>query len=506
MIADREIPSEASKPIIRALFREGRSLQFLLWACVLAVFSLPSYGADPFYVSLMRDGIDSFDRGEHQRAAESLRLANFGFLDEPSLLAEGLVRYSLTQIKIGNQEGFRGSFRRILEIEERFGAYTASQMPLSLRKSFETAAKDLIPESLLSAVPSFQPLARQRAADRITALPKAQRREALQAKIDDDPAEPLWRLELAQLTLDNGSPQEALGYLSSILEKDPDDAWARCLQGEALALVHRCTRGLSDLQECPEAKTQARFALPLIQCQITLENWPGADQALAVLDPSLRSQRDFVRLGRRIQRGLRQQGASKTKVTKGSAPSAGAAGTADATKESPTTAVRTRPPTAPRSRPVSGSSEGGVTASSRDRSQSSKRTTSTPRRPITTEEKNKLDEARRLLSDARRSADLLPALALARSVADSHPESRKAQHLVAEISYRASRWREAAAYFRRGGDPGNDRPNLLFFMAIAFYESGDAAGARGALQRSLPKLQRTEFVDAYVHKILGGSR
>ena len=41
-------------------------------------------------------------------------------------------------------------------------------------------------------------------------------------------------------------------------------------------------------------------------------------------------------------------------------------------------------------------------------------------------------------------------------------------------------------------------------MAVAFYESGDKATAAKALERCLPSLQRTPYVDGYAKKILGG--
>lgn len=124
-------------------------------------------------------------------------------------------------------------------------------------------------------------------------------------------------------------------------------------------------------------------------------------------------------------------------------------------------------------------------------------------KPLTEAERGKLDQARRLLAEQRTARELREAYQLAREVADIHAELKEAQHLAAEGAYRISRWSDAAAYFRRGGDPGEDEPERLFYMAVAFYESGDAAGAAAALKRSLPNLKRTPYVDAYAKKILG---
>jgi hypothetical protein len=88
-------------------------------------------------------------------------------------------------------------------------------------------------------------------------------------------------------------------------------------------------------------------------------------------------------------------------------------------------------------------------------------------------------------------------------VADAHPDAREVQYLAGEAAYRNSRWADAAVFFKRGGAPGDDRPELLFYMAVALYEVGDQPGAAAALRRSLPNLQKTPYVEGYVKRILG---
>jgi hypothetical protein len=121
---------------------------------------------------------------------------------------------------------------------------------------------------------------------------------------------------------------------------------------------------------------------------------------------------------------------------------------------------------------------------------------------ITDADLKKLDQARRTLAEPRLAKDLKAAFELARGVADAHPGFKEAQHLAAEGAYRISRWSDAAAYFRRGGDPGEEAPERLFYLSVVLYESGDAPGAATALKRALPNLKRTPYVDSYVRKIL----
>ena len=123
-------------------------------------------------------------------------------------------------------------------------------------------------------------------------------------------------------------------------------------------------------------------------------------------------------------------------------------------------------------------------------------------RPLSAAEHEAMARSERLLT-ASTIPDLRESLRLARQLADAHPDYREAQYLAGEAAYRNSRWTEAAAYFRRGGPPGDDHPELLFYMAVAFYEVGDQPGAASALRRSLPGLQKTPFVESYVKRILG---
>ncbi|HEX5757962.1 MAG TPA: hypothetical protein VF121_02105, partial [Thermoanaerobaculia bacterium] len=114
----------------------------------------------------------------------------------------------------------------------------------------------------------------------------------------------------------------------------------------------------------------------------------------------------------------------------------------------------------------------------------------------------RLDGVRRLLA-AGGQGELRDALAAARELADANPSSREAQHLAAEAAYRSARWQDAAVYFKRGGEPGDARPELLFYYAVALYESGERSAAATALERSLPNLERTPYVDSYARRILG---
>ena len=301
---------------------------------VLALLgALPAAAVDPFYQGLLREGALLYDRGDYPGSARTLKIACFGMLDEPKALAGCLSRLALAQDRYDDAEGFLDTFRRLAEVEERFGGWTGAELPAEARAALEQRLVARIPAAALRSIPAFRPLADRKEAQ----VPPSQ----------------------------GGKPADA-----------------------------RPRRGQPD--------------------------------------------------------------ASPARVTAAPPPAPAAAAPQ---------------PAQPRA--------------------------------IDSAERDRMAQARKLLAEKTRVKDLRQAYDLAREVADAHPESVEAQHLAAEAAYRISSWADAARYFRRGGEPGEDQPELQFYMAVALFESGDAQGAASILRRSLPNLQRSPYVDAYARKILG---
>jgi hypothetical protein len=298
----------------------------------LLVFLLSTFPAgaavDPFYQSLLRDGQHAFDRKDYAAATRDLRLACFGMLDEPRLLADCLVRLALAQDRANDVMGFQESFQRLVEIEDRFKAYSQGGLAPDLRAALEARLPARIPAATLAGAPAFR---------------------------------------------------------STVATRKPEPVPAT---------------------------------------------------------------------------------ASPPRDRKGG-----------------------KEPAGPVETPAAGSSQIQVAPAGA--------------KPLSAAELDKLEQARRLLSEQHPLKELRQAFDLAREVADAHPEFREAQHLAGEGAYRISRWSDATVYFRRGGDPGEDKPERLFYLAVCLYESGNAVGAAAALRRALPNLQRTPYVDSYAKKILG---
>ncbi|MGD2114947.1 MAG: tetratricopeptide repeat protein [Acidobacteriota bacterium] len=111
----------------------------LLLATLFLGATVPCHAAHPHYLRLLREGTLALEQGDAAEARHDLRLACFGLLEEPPLLAECLMRLGLAQAELNDTDGFHETFRRMVEIEQRFGAYDDADVPATLRSAFEQA-------------------------------------------------------------------------------------------------------------------------------------------------------------------------------------------------------------------------------------------------------------------------------------------------------------------------------------------------------------------------------
>lgn len=432
--------------------RSGLLPPLLLVALAMPLAPSPARAADPFYERLLVEGSNLDERGEHAAAARTLGLACFGLLEEPDRLTACLVRLGLAQAGAHDSDGFRDSFGRLTEVDGRFGSYARAELSPALRHAYEERLTELVPPATLAAAPAFAALARSKQDEAISRLPARERRRELERRIAQEPDNSHWRLLAADLALADGRSAEALAQAQTVLAKEPANREALCWRGLAEAAKQDCKAASTDLAGCARARRERRFAQPLLACEVTLADWVAARALAADLLQEVRSDAAVAALLDRVAR----------------APAAAAP-------------AATIPPPAP---PAAESAPEAKAA-------------------LPGDDRARLDRARRLLQQAKTAGDLTEALDLARGVADANGESTEAQYLAAQIAYRSSKWTEAVTYFKRGGDPGDGQPVLLFYLAVSEYEAGDRDAAAAALKRCLPRLDHTPFVDAYVQKILG---
>ncbi len=459
----------------------------LLLAAGALLLAAAVHAADPFYTRLLREGTDAYNRKEYVTAVQKLRVACFGFLDDPEVLADGLTRLALAQAASGDAKGFAETFERIADVEDRFKGYTRASTPPDVRAAFEKLVLQFIPRATLAERPAFARLIAP-PADRAAKGTPAPRRKEPERQARAEPQGAAESLTAGELALSQGDAKGALAAAEKALAMEPRNREALRLRGLALAADRRWQPALDDLTVSGSLGTDRAATEAGLRSLVELARFEDASALYGGLTRDLAADPAIQRLGRVAAVGVEQARSTPTPVPPPTvAPSRPPQPTppATATPSPPATPSPTPPPT-PAPSP---------TATVPGRTPTAK---AAARKP-TPEEQAELDAIRALVSASRFDE----ALERARSLADIQRDLVEAQFLAGEVAYRTRRWSESVSYFRRGGDPGDGRPMLLFYNAVSLYETGDRKAASPLLQRSLPNIKRTPFVDGYVLKILG---
>ncbi len=508
-------------------------------AALLVALCLPDAGsaADPFYQRLLRDGIQAHDGGDYELAVENLRLACFGLLEEPIALARGLTYLALAQANLEDRAAFTGTFDRILEVERRFEAFSQLDLSPDLRHSLQGWLELWIEFDVLDGVPAFRQAARRQLAARVVDLPVEERRPVLQQLVAAEPERSAWGLQLAELEFQRGDFEAVLAAADQVLAQDPGLGRARCLRGRAGGALELCEQALADLESCDELEGPRSLAALKLRCLVQLRDWQGASALLDRVPRASLRKTPFRQLAREVRRGLKASpmagpavppldegpvpgGVATDVATVPPASAPGTPGDSAPAGPAPTEPAPTEPaPTEPASgdsaptepapaeaapaEPASGDSAPAEPAPAGPAATEPMPEAPRPDDPSAwpPELRSEVERARQLLpSDSR--GELETVLAAVRELADRYPQLTEPQHLAAEVAYRLSEWQEAVTYFERGGEPGLNHPDRLFYLAVALFEVGDRAAARENLERCLPSLERTPFVRSYVGKIL----
>ena len=261
--------------------------------------------ADPFYTRLMETGILSYARSDYRTAAEDLRLACFGLLEEPVTLAECLTYLALAQAELADVPAFTHTFERILEIERMFQAFSQLDLRGELRQSLEDRLVSWVPYEVLDRSPVFRDVARRKRAVEILEMPPEERRRELDLRLAAEPDHPTWRLLSAELDLATGDFETAWTAADALPSSAPQSRRALCVRGRAGAALGRCEQALPDLDLCDAPEARSELIEAKLRCQILLQDWDGAAVSLSELSTDERRRPPFRRLSREVSRGRR---------------------------------------------------------------------------------------------------------------------------------------------------------------------------------------------------------
>ncbi len=467
-------------------------------------------GPDAFYLALLRDGKSEMLRGDTIAAKRSFRLACFGFLEQPVLLAEGLVRLGLAEAALSDREAFVATFARLAEVEERFAAYAPAALAAEERRAFEEKALEWVTPELLRSLPSFAPLlARKSAVDFAKLSPRDRTRE-LEKRAAAEPGVPRWRVLLAEEDAAAERWAKALARLEGVpdgAESESAGRTAGCLRGRALAALKRCEEAVVPLAACAATTSDPGLAEARLTCLVALDRSDAARELAAkIVRPAAESPAVRKAIARipepRVEKAPPERAAPTA-----APPAKDVAPVVEPRKSEPRKVEPTKVEPK-KSEPKKGEPAAKPVESSPSPRASASAPANPPAEPanltaLTPDEERIVADARVLLKTVEDRDALRRGFVLLRPVAERLPGRSDLQLLAGEIGYRAGLWSAGAEYFKRStsGGRGPVDPTQRFYYAVCLYEAGDFAGAAEVAATGLEKLQRPPFVESYLQKI-----
>jgi tetratricopeptide (TPR) repeat protein len=145
---------------------------------ILSLLSAVPALAQNFYEARFQAGVIDFNRGVYARAADELRVAAFGRVDDIPSYITAEVYLAVTNDRLEHAEDARVAAMKVLQAERITPSYAALKLPADVRASFEQLLPALLTRDQLSNVPVFARLASQAPAVQ-TGAPRATRQTAV---------------------------------------------------------------------------------------------------------------------------------------------------------------------------------------------------------------------------------------------------------------------------------------------------------------------------------------
>jgi len=430
----------------RVTLRAGLLAAALVASATVAVL------AEDFNEARLHAGEAEYRAKRYLEAIDEFRIAAFGYLDQPGILSECLVRLSLAQSAAGKAADADATLARFVEVERRFSVYGRANLEPDLRSDFRNLLTHRVPEATLVAIPSLSTLV-ETEEQKIARFPPADRRRALEAAALKEPMNARWDVALARLSLDQGEPKEAETWATKALVLDPTSGDA--LAYRAQARVARgdfadASKDLSALSEAEYAKRPNLYADKFV-CLVAVRNWAAAEQVVNLIPASASTRIDVVR----AQRDLAEQRRRASAAAGSSATSA-------------------------EKKPAGSSSPGAPTPT-----------------PSAGASKQALAESRTLVSTGKAAE----AEQILTSALRGDPQNRDLRLALLEAACLAGAYDKALAQLPAVVPFTDGEAPSMFYAAVALFETGKADEARGYMKRAAPRVSGP-MVDEYSKKIL----
>jgi len=420
----------------------------LVGSCLIFVLA-GAAGVDEFYVTRLRSGREAYRSKRFAEAADELRIASFGFLDNAPLLVETLVRLALAQGQAGRKVDLNATLDRFADLERRLGLYAKADLEPETRTEFEALLHARLSPDQLRALPSLARIVDTAGQAQLEKLPPAQRKAAIAELEKKDRGNPAWPLELARNAASEGNSKEAIRWSSRVLELDADEPEALEIRARAHVERKEFTEALADLKSLPAERLHASSGLSadLFVCQAATKDWIAAHATFEALPDDARARADVVKAAKRLPAPV--------------APSAASP---------PATAAAAPPPATP-AQPSEDVTQATIAAA------------------LKTAEEGKAPEAEEQL----------------RHLVEKSPKNRELRKALLEAACLSKDWKTAADQVP-AIDPFLDGEEAsMFYAAVSLYQTGAGDAAKVLMARARPKIGSNPFVDHYAKRILGTS-
>lgn len=436
---------------------------------------------DTFHLRLFEDGVELAADGRYGEAVQKLRLACFGMLDRPDMLAPCLGRLLVSQDAAeAPADELETTVDRLLEVERRFQGWTEPYARFApsdeLRRRVDVLFARFGTAERLSRIPGLGDVALERQAAELAALPLDERRRQLNVLVQQQKAVPLWHVMSAELSLEAGEPRAAASAAAEILRTFAGEPTARCVLGRARAAQGQCgDEVIEDLEMCPaNHRDRAAIDRALLECLVASERWAEADLAWQRLPASIRDERPVRRLRREIEKNLDVSGGGGSASSDDAPVYAPPPGLEEKEKEKEKEVEE-----ADEAAPQPSSSEfAGLPDDDRE-------TLRRVRDALATEERSLYDEL----------------WAPARKVAKRHDGSAAAQRLAGSLAFRLGKWRDAIRFLRSDPSLPSTRPQLQLELAVALHYQGQGDEAREEFARCRSRLAPSAWLDFWADEL-----
>lgn len=494
---------------------------------------LAAQEVDTFHLRLYQDGAELAASGQFGEAVAKLRLACFGMLEKPKVLAPCLGRLLVAQEAAGaSDDEIETTVDRLLEVERRLKGWSEpdSRFVVSddIRRRVESLFGRFGTEESLARVPGLGDVVLQKQMMRVAEMPRDARRRELNLLVQRQAGIPIWHVMSAELALEEGDPRAAAAAAREILDTFDGNAGARCVLGRARAAQDQCDAAVvDDLGVCPVDHSQrGEIDLALLGCLVAAERWSEADTVWRRMPVEARNQRPIRRQRRQIEKGLEHQAqggaagaaASLMDAATDEMPNEVAEDATDevtdevtdrgsaatASEASPERRPQRRPMGAPVYAPPPGVEEEDslVESPSVGLAPSPAPSSASPAEfgDLPNDDQETLLRVRDALAAEKRHlyADLWSPV---RKVAKRHDDSAVAQRLAGSLAFRLGRWKDAIRFLRRDESLAASRPQLQVELAVALLYQGKNEEARQAFETCRPLLASSAWVEFWSEEL-----